>query len=187
MNTTGNSVCNFCGVPGHFIQECKVVEEFIRFRKCKRNPEGKVILPIGAQVPRSIPGAWMRDRIEEWHRQNPGQMAAQMYIEVTAVSSATVPLHVTAGRSYTGYPMSSVDQCPGTLPAGVYALRRPMPPRPEVVIITLPLHKHSCTGPGNNAGGASSSVAPQRQQTEAPPPAEEELFSVKKGKEPGTH
>ena len=33
------SVCNFCRVLGHFIQECEIVEEFIRFGKCKRNPD----------------------------------------------------------------------------------------------------------------------------------------------------
>ncbi|KAN0102406.1 hypothetical protein V8E52_011978 [Russula decolorans] len=74
------SVCNFCSVPGHFIRECEVVEEFTRFGKCKRSPEGKVVLPTGAMVPCSIPGAWMHDRIEEWHWQNPGQTAAQILV-----------------------------------------------------------------------------------------------------------
>ena len=64
-NTSGTSVCNFCGVPGHFIWECEVVEEFIRFGKCKCSPKGWVILPLGAQVPRSIQGAWLRNRVEE--------------------------------------------------------------------------------------------------------------------------
>jgi hypothetical protein len=132
-NVTGGSVCNFCSVPGHFIRECEVVEEFTRFGKCKRSPEGKVVLPTGAMVPCSIPGAWMRDRIEEWHRQNPGQTAAQMYVEVMAAPTATAPSHATAGRSYYSYPVPNAEQRPGDLPAGVYALKQPLPPHPEVV------------------------------------------------------
>jgi hypothetical protein len=122
MNTMGNNICNFCSGPRHFIWECEVIKEFIRFGKCKRNPEGKVILPSGAQVPCSIPGAWMCDHIEEWHWQNPGQMAMQMYIEVMVVPPATAPLHVTAGQSYTSHPTTSVNLSPGSLPVGVYTL-----------------------------------------------------------------
>jgi hypothetical protein len=48
------SVCNFCGVPGHFIRECEIVAEYTWLGKCKRNHEGKVVLPSGAMVPREI-------------------------------------------------------------------------------------------------------------------------------------
>ena len=181
-NASGSSVCNFCGVPGHFIRECEVVEEFIRFGKCKRSPEGRVILPSGAQVPRSIQGAWLRDRVEEWHRQNPGQMAAQMYIEVMAAPPATVP----PGQICSGYPVPYGSQLPGTYPAGVYALRRPLPPRPEVVITTQPPHKRGRVGPRNDSGSASSSAIPLRQPTEASstPTPEQDASGVKTGKEP---
>ena len=104
INASGNSVCNFCGILGHFIWECEVVEEFTRFGKCKRSPEGKVILPTGAMVPRSIPRAWMHNHVEEWHRQNPGQMATQMYVEVMAAPVVTAPLHAIVGQSYYGHP-----------------------------------------------------------------------------------
>ena len=164
-NASGTSVCNFCGVPGHFIWECKVVEEFIRFGKCKCSPEGRVILPSGVQVPCSIQGAWLRDRVEEWHRQNPGQMAAQMYIEVMVAPPATV----LPGQICSGYPVSYGSQLSGTYPAGVYALRRPLPPHPEVVITTQPPHKHGHVGPSNDSGSTSSSAAPLQQPTKAPP------------------
>ena len=91
MNSTGTGICNFCGVPGHFIWECKIVEEYMQFRKCKRSPEGKVVLPSEAMVPQSIQGAWLCNQVDEWHRQNPGQMTAQMYVEVTTAPTATVP------------------------------------------------------------------------------------------------
>jgi hypothetical protein len=135
-------------------------------------------------VPHSIPGAWMRDRIEEWHRQNPGQTAAQMYIEVTAAPTATVPSHATAGRSYYSYPVPNAEQRPGDLPAGVYALKQPLPPRPEVVITTLPPHRRGRAGTGNNAGSSSSCAVPQRQRTEAPPPEDQETAGVNNGPEP---
>ena len=76
------SICNFFGIPGHYIWECKIVEEFIQFGKCKCNLEGKVVLPSGAMVLHGITGTWLHNRVDEWHWQNPGQLAAQMLFEV---------------------------------------------------------------------------------------------------------
>ena len=67
----GSNECNYCGGP-HFIRDCDKVEEDIRGGKCKKNQEGRVVLPNGFYVARTVPGRWMRDRIFEWHRQNPG-------------------------------------------------------------------------------------------------------------------
>ena len=68
--------CNACGGP-HFIKECDKIEEMITKGMCKRNVEGKVVLPSGAFVPRDIlPGGLLCDRIEEYHRRNPNQLAA---------------------------------------------------------------------------------------------------------------
>ena len=181
-NASGTSVCNFCRVPGHFIWECEVVEEFIRFGKCKRSPEGRVILPSGAQVPHSIQGAWLCDHVEEWHRQNPGQTAVQMYVEVMVAPPVTVPL----SQICSGYPVPYGSQLSGTYPAGVYALRRPLPPCPEVVIITQPPHKRGHVGPSNDFGSASSSAAPLQQPTKAPPTSspDQDAFRAKTGKAP---
>ena len=52
-STSSSSIkCNMCGGT-HFIRECKVVDEYIANGKCKRNSEGKVVLPHGIFVPRS--------------------------------------------------------------------------------------------------------------------------------------
>ena len=155
-NMAGTSTCNFCGVPSHFIRECEVVGEAIRFRKCKRSPEGKVVLPTGAHVPRSITGAWLRNCVDKWHRQNPGQMAAQMYFEVTAAPPVSAPCHATMSQILQDCLGPSAVGCPGHMPAGVYALKWPFPPRPEVVITTLPPHKCGHAGPGNNPRGAAT-------------------------------
>ncbi|KJA18304.1 hypothetical protein HYPSUDRAFT_115371, partial [Hypholoma sublateritium FD-334 SS-4] len=66
--------CNFCGGK-HFIRECEVVEEYTRAGKCRRNTEGKVVLPGGGFVPKATPGQFLKDRFDEWHNQHPGQMA----------------------------------------------------------------------------------------------------------------
>ena len=174
------SVCNFCGVPGHFIRECEIVEEFIRFGKCKRSPDGKVVLPSGAMVPRGIPGALMRDRIEEWHRLNPGQLAAMLF-EVTATTATAPPMNA-SNQAYLGYPTSSAGQSTCVWPARTYALRRQLPPRPEVVITTLPPHRRGRVGASENASGGSSKEGPQGSRTESPPPAPEASSAAKKGK-----
>ncbi|EPQ49701.1 hypothetical protein GLOTRDRAFT_20116, partial [Gloeophyllum trabeum ATCC 11539] len=66
-----NYNCLYCGEGDHSIRRCPKVEEDIRAGRCKRNAEGQVVLPSGAMVSRALPGATMRDRILEWHRQNP--------------------------------------------------------------------------------------------------------------------
>jgi hypothetical protein len=65
------SKCNFCGGIGHFMCDCKVVNEYMRMGKCKRNHENRVVLPSGATVPRSITGTWLRNCIDEYHQLNP--------------------------------------------------------------------------------------------------------------------
>ncbi|SJL06608.1 uncharacterized protein ARMOST_09950 [Armillaria ostoyae] len=72
-NVSTGQNCSFCGEIGHFIRECLRVEEMIKEGKCRHNIDGKIILSTGAWVPRNIQGTWLKDRIEEWHRQNPGQ------------------------------------------------------------------------------------------------------------------
>ena len=56
-----------------------------------------MVLPGGGYLPRSINGKTMLDRFEEWHRQNPGQLAKGI------LSSNTV-----AGMLY-DYVLSSVS------------------------------------------------------------------------------
>ncbi len=67
--------CTFCG-KNHFIRNCDLVEEYRLAGKLKHSIDGKVILPTGAFVPRCIPGRYLKERIDEWHRRHPGQLAA---------------------------------------------------------------------------------------------------------------
>jgi hypothetical protein len=63
--------CAFCGQTGYFIAQYLVCADYITNKKCKRNLEGKIVLPNGQYTPRSIPGRFIKDRINEWHKCNP--------------------------------------------------------------------------------------------------------------------
>lgn len=60
--------CMFCGEVGHYVAECQVVEEYIRSGMLIRNPEWKLVLPDSRFVPRHIPGATMRERVDNFYR-----------------------------------------------------------------------------------------------------------------------
>ncbi|SJL12086.1 uncharacterized protein ARMOST_15507 [Armillaria ostoyae] len=72
-NASTGQNCSFCGKIGHFIRECLRVKEMIKEGKCRHNIDGKIVLSTGTWVPRNIQGTWLKDCIEEWHCQNPGQ------------------------------------------------------------------------------------------------------------------
>jgi hypothetical protein len=61
--------CAFCNQTGNFIAQCLVCD--ITNKKCKRNLEGKIILPNGRYTPRSIPSRFIKDCIDEWNKCNP--------------------------------------------------------------------------------------------------------------------
>jgi hypothetical protein len=84
--------CAFCGQTGHFIAQCLVCADYITNKKCKRNPEGKIVLPNGQYTPRSIPCRFIKDCINEWHKRNPVKSTSSslMYeINPVAMSSQT--------------------------------------------------------------------------------------------------
>ena len=119
---SSSRACNFCGGP-HFIRECLKVEELIKEGKCKRNAEGKVVLPSGAFVPREIPGTLLSERIEEWHHRNPNQLGAtsallysfeQPQLALTKPDPSTPPLH--------SFQLSTSDRI-ATIEAELYNLR----------------------------------------------------------------
>ena len=183
----GSSACNFCGVTGHFIRECEVVADYIKAGKCKRSADSRVVLPSGASVSRGTPGTWLRDRIDEWHRINPGQMAAAMLFEVTAASAATALQDQAAGQSFFSRPVRCATQRSGVDLAKAFALNRPPRPRPEVVIDSQPPRHRGRAGQGEGLGGAGGETAPQVQQKDAPPHLSQDPSAAKKGANSGTN
>ncbi len=66
--------CNFCGGPQHYMRDCEVVEQYIRDGKIKKNEEGRIVLASGYFLPRRITGQHMKDRVDEYYRQYPGEV-----------------------------------------------------------------------------------------------------------------
>ena len=120
-STPRNTNCNFCAGP-HFIRDCDKVEEFIRAGKCKRNTEGKIVLPSGAYVPREIPGTLLSERINEWHRRNPNQLAAATLLN-TVETRESFPASITTHSILkNSYQLSTSDRI-ATIEAELFNLR----------------------------------------------------------------
>jgi len=112
-STSRNVSCNMCG-EDHYIRDCKLVDEYVQAGKCRRNIEGKVVLSTGAYVPREIPGTLLRERIDEWHRRNPGQLAAATLIHTINKTLLYPP--------QSSYQLSSSDRI-AQLEAELYAIK----------------------------------------------------------------
>jgi hypothetical protein len=57
--------CALCGPSGHFIAQCLICADYITNEKCKRNLEGKIVLPNGQFTLHSIPGQFIGGHINE--------------------------------------------------------------------------------------------------------------------------
>jgi hypothetical protein len=175
------TACNFCGGTGHFIRECEVVTEYSRVGKCKRGADGRVVLPSGAMVPRDVPGNWLRDRVDEWHRQNPGQAASQMILEVAAVQTVTALPRDSACQSNMSYPAQSAGQCPEVRQPEVYALRRVPAPRPEAAARPRPARDNTATAPTGSRVNSGEAAPPSFRRELPPHPQQDGASSVKTG------
>jgi hypothetical protein len=99
MGTVTSGSCHFCNEMGHMARDCAHCAEYIAQGKCKRNIEGRIVLASGAFIPRDVPGTCFKERIDEWHRRNPGQQAAaQMIYNVMSQAVATDTAPVLATR-----------------------------------------------------------------------------------------
>ena len=119
-------------------------------------------------VPCSITGTWLCDHVNEYHWQNPRQLAAQMLFEVATARAVSALLNDVVGHTYISYPALNISTSPSVWPARTYALKQQLPPCPKVVITNQPSHRHGHTGQGENAGGANSGENPEGQDTELP-------------------
>ncbi|KAF7314134.1 hypothetical protein HMN09_00572600 [Mycena chlorophos] len=113
--------CNMCGGTHHFIRNCEVVDEYTRLaaRSCR---------------PR-IPGKYLKDRIDEWHRQNPGQLAAAQLLLGLAPQPVAVPALAPAARllffpSPTGSKVLSENSLLFALALKLPIRAQPAPPTP---------------------------------------------------------
>jgi hypothetical protein len=107
-NGSAPSRSNKCMFDGcdRFIRDCAAVDEYVKQGKCRRNYEGKVVLSSGSFVPRDIPGEHLRDRIDEWHKRNPNQLAAANLSSNTTLFNAIVPQSVVSAPTIKEVPVS---------------------------------------------------------------------------------
>jgi hypothetical protein len=111
--------CAFCGQTGHFIAQCLICADYITNEKCKRNPEGKIVLPNGQFTPCSIPGRFIKGRIDEWHKCNPTRTMYEIN-PVAASSQTSVATNIVSTSSTNVF---TADQRIATLEQEIFALR----------------------------------------------------------------
>jgi hypothetical protein len=86
--------CAFCSQSSHFIAQCLVYVDYITNKKCKRNLEGKIVLPNGQYTLHSIPGRFIKDRIDEWHKCNPVKSTSfSLMYEINPVATSKSNQH----------------------------------------------------------------------------------------------
>jgi hypothetical protein len=124
-SSTGNCAveCIMCGGL-HYGRECSMVNEYIKARKCKRNFEGKVVLPSGAFVKRDISGWFLIQRIDEWHRQHLNQLSATTMIHTISwhiLNPHTMTSKAPSSTTSSGYHLTPAEQI-ASLQAQIYNL-----------------------------------------------------------------
>jgi len=139
--------CIMCGGK-HGIHDCKIVDEFAKAGKCRRNHENKVVLPNGSFVPRYITGRYLADRIEEWHRQNPIQQTASTMVHTikSRTVNETQPYPAPYRQFNTAYALSS-DERITTMEAELFNLKKA---REVQVAAVRTRAQHQNRAPANN-------------------------------------
>ena len=63
------NACLFCGADAneHQVRTCPIAEQYLREGKCSRSAEGRIVLPDGTQIPRTVRGRWIKDRLDSYH------------------------------------------------------------------------------------------------------------------------
>ncbi|EED80174.1 predicted protein [Postia placenta Mad-698-R] len=113
-NSGAEQTCHYCGNRGCRVGTCEFAEIDIRDGKCKRNTDGKIVLPNGSFCPRTIPGLTIQDRIYEWHRRNPAAPAPSSSPPTQATSRPTTsappapPVHPFANARDATYALPNV-------------------------------------------------------------------------------
>ncbi|KAF7311877.1 hypothetical protein MIND_00198500 [Mycena indigotica] len=74
------SSCSYCSDPAHWIRDCPRLTFDLASGFCKRNAEGKVVLPNGRFVPHTVVGPDLRSRIELCRPSVPPPFAAPVVV-----------------------------------------------------------------------------------------------------------
>jgi hypothetical protein len=124
MTSLDPSSCAFCSQTGHFIAQCLVCADYITNEKCKRNPEGKIVLPNRQYTPHSIPGRYIKDRIDEWHKRNPVKStSSSLMCEINPVATSSQTSVATNMVSTSSANVFTTDQRITALEQEIFNLR----------------------------------------------------------------
>jgi hypothetical protein len=114
----------FCGQSSHFIAQYLVCADYIADGKCKRDPEGEIVLPNGQFTPCSIPSWFIKDCINEWHKHNPSKSTSSSLMyeinPVAALSQTSVATNMVSSSSTNVF---TADQCIAALEQEIFNLR----------------------------------------------------------------
>lgn len=140
-NFIRNLLCLMCSGQ-HLVSACPVVLEYIKAGKCRRNQEGKVVLSTGAYVPREIPGKNLQERMDEWHKRNPNQLAtATLFNAVDLRTSEAITL---TSPDSSAYQLTKDDRI-ASLQAELYHLRSKKPTNPNTSAVRTRAQKAKIT------------------------------------------
>jgi hypothetical protein len=116
--------CAFCGKSSHFIAQCLICVDYITNEKCKRNLERKIVLPNRQYTPRSIPGWFIKDHIDEWHKRNPVKSTSSSLMyeinPVATLSRTSIATNMVLTSSTNAF---TADQCIAALEQEIFNLR----------------------------------------------------------------
>ena len=104
--------CNFCGETGHFMANCPTADHYLRTGRIIRKTDGKLVLPNGMFVPRSIEGAWLRDRVDTWWQRQVGDQANINPMPAQASTSSNAAPGNPATMYYSVEPARSAIEAP---------------------------------------------------------------------------
>jgi len=86
--------CHFCGKLGCRIAACPDVDIQIKAGTVARSADGKVTLPSGAYLPRSVTGRNLAEKFAKFHADNPGQRAVTQLQSVKMYETVDTMVHI---------------------------------------------------------------------------------------------
>jgi hypothetical protein len=93
--------CVFCGELGHFINGCPLALEYIKSGKCIWNVEGKMCLPSGRFLPRSIVGKHLAERFDKYYEMYQSQNVQPTTTAVFEAGPTIQYAHITGQEDVT--------------------------------------------------------------------------------------
>ncbi|KAF5380618.1 hypothetical protein D9615_004771 [Tricholomella constricta] len=180
-NQSPNDNCHFCGGEGHYIPNCPIHQTYATEGRCRRTDDNKIGLPSGARIPAGTPGRYIKDKLDEWHRRNPGQMATGQ-LSANANPTESMMLEILQFNDVTDHDLKIEDRMIvlerelNTLRArkevfdGVELISRAPQKRP-VTVETVQDADQPRIAPVNKSAPASQPVSDATKgQAKAPPP-----------------